>query len=85
MNDRCDIGGGIRYASDSYDELDNSDKANNVFGAQDGYTFINLKTSYRFNENYRMSLGIDNLTDEIAFVAHPWPGRTFFLEGSVDF
>ncbi|MCF7982707.1 MAG: TonB-dependent receptor [Pseudomonadales bacterium] len=85
INDRWDIGGGARYASDSYDDLENRDKADNVFGAQDSYTFINLKTSYRFNDNYRLSLGIDNLTDEIAFVAHPWPGRTFFLEGTVDF
>ena len=85
VNDRWDIGGGVRYASDSYDDLENRDKADNVFGAQDSYTFINLKTSYRFNDNYRLSLGVDNLTDEIAFVAHPWPGRTFFLEGTVDF
>lgn len=85
INDQWDIGGGVRYASNSYGDLDNSDKADEVFGAQDGYQFINLKTSYRINEHYRVSLGIDNLTDETAFVHHPWPRRTLFLEGAVRF
>ena len=85
LGERWDIGGGIRYASDSYEELDNSDDASEVFGAQDSYTFINLKTSYRINENYRVSLGVDNLSNETAFVHHPWPGRTVYLEGMIDF
>ncbi len=79
------IGGGIRYASNSYGDLDNRDRARNVFGAQDGYTFINLKTNYQINDHYRISLGIDNITNEIAYVHHPWPGRTVFIEGAAHF
>ena len=25
-------------------------------------------------------VGLDNLTDEITYVHHPWPGRTAFVE-----
>ena len=79
-----DVGGSLRYASDSYGDLDNSDTANGVFGAHDAYTQLGLRTSYRMTDGVRLSLGIDNLTDEIAFVHHPWPGRTMYLEAAFD-
>ena len=85
VNDRWDIGGGLRYASDSYGDLDNADSASNVFGAHDGYTLLNLRTNYWVNDQTRLSLGVDNLSNEIAYVHHPWPGRTAFLEAAVDF
>ena len=71
--------------SDSYGDLDNSDTAENVYGAHDEYLFVNLKTSYRVNESVKLSLGLDNVTNEIAYVHHPWPGRTLFLEATLDF
>jgi len=85
VNDQWDVGGGIRYAGDSYGDLDNADSASNVFGAHDGYTLLNFRSNYRINDTIRLSLGIDNLTNEIAYVHHPWPGRTAFLEASMDF
>ncbi|MDH4108134.1 MAG: TonB-dependent receptor [Gammaproteobacteria bacterium] len=84
VSDRWDVGGGIRYASNSYGDLDNADVAQGVFGAHDSYLQANLRTSYALSESIRMSLGIDNLTDEIAFVHHPWPGRTLYLELGLD-
>lgn len=35
---------GLRYASDTYDTLENNDTEEEVFGAQDNYLFLNLKT-----------------------------------------
>lgn len=84
VTEKWDLGGGIRYASDNYGDLDNSDTAHGVFGAQDAYTQISLKTSYSMTDNLRLSFGIDNLTNEIAFVHHPWPGRTVYLEAGLD-
>lgn len=85
LNPQWDIGGGVLYASDHFNDLDNADSARNVFGAHDAYTFINIKAGYRASETLRLNAGIDNLTDEIAFVHHPWPARTFFIEGALDF
>ena len=84
MSDRWDIGGGVRYASNSYGDLDNADTANEVFGAHDAYTQIGLKTNYRLESGVRLSVGVDNLTNEVTFVHHPWPGRTVYLEAAVD-
>ncbi|HSM30899.1 MAG TPA: TonB-dependent receptor, partial [Woeseiaceae bacterium] len=84
MSDRWDIGGGVRYASNSYGDLDNTDTASEVFGAHDAYTQIGLKTNYRLENGVRLSLGLDNLTNAVTFVHHPWPGRTLYLEAAVD-
>jgi len=84
VNDRWDVGGSLRYSSDSYGDLDNSDTADGVFGAHDAYTQLGLRTGYRLTDSVRLSLGIDNLTDEVAFVHHPWPGRTMYLEAALD-
>lgn len=85
INNDWDLGGGVRYSSSSYGSADNVDLVDNVFGAHDAYTFIDLKSTYRINDNTSVSLGAENITNEIAFVHHPWPGRTLFLEGSVSF
>ena len=84
MSDRWDVGGGVRYASNSYGDLDNADTATGVFGAHDAYTQIGLKTNYRLDSGVRLSLGVDNLTDEVTFVHHPWSGRTVYMEAAVD-
>ena len=74
----------MRYASNSYGDLDNADTASAVFGAHDAYTQIDLKTSYRLDKGVRLSLGVDNLLNEVTFVHHPWPGRTLYLEAAVE-
>ena len=78
------VSGNIQYASDSFSSLDNSDTEDNVYGAIDGYTRLGMKTSYRLNHNASIAFGVDNLTDEVAYVAHPWPGRTVYLTASYD-
>lgn len=80
-----DIGGNLQYASDSFGRTDNADREDNVYGAQDAFTRIGLKSTYRLDGGLSFGLGIDNLTDEVAYVAHPWPGRTFYANFSYDF
>ena len=76
-----DVGAGIRYASNSFGRLDNRDRESEVFGAQDGYMFVNLKANWQVSANTQLGLGVDNLFNEVAYVTHPWPARTLFLEG----
>ena len=85
VNQDWDTSAGVRYASDSYGDLDNKDTATNVYGAIDGYLFVDLKTSYQVSKAAKVAFGIDNVTDTSAFVAHPWPQRTYYIEGSLDF
>lgn len=85
LNPDWNIGANLQYASDSFGNLDNSDQADQVYGAQDAYTRIGVKTNYQFNEQLGLSGGIDNITNEIAYVAHPWPGRSYYLSVSYDF
>ncbi len=84
INDSWNIGGNIEYASNSYGRSDNLDNENNVYGAQDGYTRIGLNTHIDLNTQIRLSFGVDNLTNEITYVAHPWPGRTVYFNFSYD-
>jgi iron complex outermembrane receptor protein len=85
LSNEWDAGLNYQYASDSFGRNDNTDRENEVYGAQDGYSRVGLKTTYRFASGLSLGLGVDNLTDEASFVAHPWPGRTLFADLSYDF
>ncbi|HSC66179.1 MAG TPA: TonB-dependent receptor [Cellvibrio sp.] len=84
LNDRWDLSANVQYADKSFGRLDNTDTAENVMGAQDGYTRLGVKTTYDFSDQLEVGFGVDNLTDELSYVAHPWPGRTMYLSLSYD-
>ena len=85
QSDSLRLSGGIRYASNSYGELDNSDTASEAYGAQDDYFFINAKVDWNVSQKAKIALGMDNINNDVAYVAHPWPGRTVYLEGKYEF
>ncbi len=85
VTDKWDVGGGIRFASKGFQQLDNSDIASETYGVMDKYTFVNLKTNYQYNEHVRVSLAVDNLFNDLAYVNHPYPLRTVFVEAALDF
>lgn len=81
-----------RYTNDSYNDIDNKDFVNGVYGSQDGYFFLDFKTNYRIKSNIlgkdtksRISFGINNINNDTAFVFHPYPQRTFFAEAALSF
>jgi iron complex outermembrane receptor protein len=83
-SDRWDLSANLQYADKSFGRLQNDDTAENVMGAQDGYTRIGVKTTYDLRDNLELGFGIDNITDEVSYVAHPWPGRSYYLSLSYD-
>ncbi|MEX2130374.1 MAG: TonB-dependent receptor [Pseudohongiellaceae bacterium] len=85
LSNQWDAGLNMQYASDSFGRNDNTDRENEVYGAQDGFSRLGLKTSYRFDTGLSLGLGVDNLTDETSYVAHPWPGRTIYANLAYDF
>lgn len=82
--DRWDLSANLQYADKSFGRLDNTDTAEQVMGAQDGYTRVGVKTTYDLSDQIEMGFGIDNLTNEESYVAHPWPGRSLYLSLSYD-
>ncbi len=80
INPKVDVSLSARFASNSFARLDNLDIAENVFGAQDEYLFVGVKVNWQVSDSTRISAGIENITNEEAFVFHPWPLRTFYLE-----
>ncbi len=84
LDAKWQISGSMQYASNSFGQLDNSDNQDQVYAAQDSYTRLGLKTHYQVDQHFSLSAGIDNLTNELSYVAHPWPRRTFFLSGAYD-
>jgi iron complex outermembrane recepter protein len=82
--ERWDISANMQYADKSFGRLQNDDTAENVMGAQDGYKRFGVKTTYDLSDKIELGFGIDNVTDEISYVAHPWPGRSMYLSLSYD-
>ena len=81
-NDAVNSAVNVRYASDSFGTLNNSDNVDNVFGAHDGFLSVGLKATWQIDESLKLSAGVDNLLNEQAYVFHPWPGRTFHLKAA---
>jgi iron complex outermembrane receptor protein len=85
FTDSFDVNASLRYASNAYGDLDSGDTESEVYGAIDSYLFVNAKANWLVNDSASVSLGVDNLFDELAYVAHPWPSRTVYLEGRLQF
>ncbi len=74
------LSSGLRYASDAYDTLDNSDGEAEGFGFTDDYLVLDLRGRYQIDEQFSLALGVDNLTDARYYAYYPYPGRTLFAE-----
>ena len=85
LSSNWDAGLNLQYASDSYGRNDNRDRQDEVYGAQDAYTRLGFKSTYNFTNGVALGFGVDNVTDEVSYVAHPWPGRTYYANVSYDF
>jgi iron complex outermembrane recepter protein len=70
---------GLRYASRPNTDL---------FGRQRGDTFgftselfaLDARVNWSITEQFRLSAGADNITNNRAWVFHPYPQRTFLIE-----
>jgi iron complex outermembrane receptor protein len=67
------------YSGEQYNELDNSDSEGG-YGGVDDFLVFDAKFTYRFLPGLQASVGVDNITDELYHVSHPYPMRTFLAE-----
>ena len=85
FSDSFNISSSVRYASNSFGTLENSDTESNVFGAHDEFLLFGLKGNWKISNDTQIGLGMENVTDEEVYVHHPWPSRTIFLQGKFEF
>jgi len=67
------------YSGDQYSDLSNSDTEGG-YGGVDDFLVFDTKVSYQISRNWLTSMGVDNITDELYHISHPYPMRTFFAE-----
>ncbi|MCX7280760.1 MAG: TonB-dependent receptor [Alphaproteobacteria bacterium] len=41
---------------------------------------MDTRARYKFNENWNVSVGVDNINNDKYFLFHPFPQRTFVME-----
>jgi iron complex outermembrane receptor protein len=65
-----------RYSGKLYTTLDNVDVHPNTYQGFSEWFVMDARTSYRLNQHWFASLGVDNLLDRKYFLFHPFPQRT---------
>ena len=76
---------GVRHSGRAYNDVYNRDVNPDVYGGVSSFTFLDVRASYKLHAKAELAVGIDNLNDQRAFQAHPYPGRTLFTELRVRF
>ncbi|MDQ7980653.1 TonB-dependent receptor [Paraburkholderia sp. SARCC-3016] len=71
----------VRYSGRQYNTLTNTDTNPDVFGGTSTYVVADAKFTFRPTKQSEIGVGVDNLFDSRYFVYHPYPGRTFYVEG----
>jgi len=71
---------GARYSDRSFGTIDNSDPISQTYQGFAGYFVVDTRARYKFNENWNVSVGVDNINNDKYFLFHPFPQRTFVME-----
>jgi iron complex outermembrane receptor protein len=74
-----------RYQSKIYATLDNIDTNPNVFQAFDPFFVIDTHVQYKVSDRGSISFGIDNLNNAKYHLFHPFPQRTYVVQGKLTF
>ena len=71
---------GYRHEGRSYNDTYNLDIQPQVFGASSKVNQLDLRVTHKPVRHLELALGLDNVTDDHAYVFHPYPGRTLFFQ-----
>ena len=76
-----DMSVGTRYNSAMFSTPENTDKDLTYFGAMNSAIFVDLKSTYHFNNRKgHVSAGVDNVNGFQQFQHHPMGQRTYFMQ-----
>lgn len=79
LSDPVKLSLGWRYASRPNSDL-LGEVRGKAYGFQTEYFFIDARASIALNQTLELSLGVDNLFNDRAYVSHPLPRRTFVAD-----
>jgi len=71
---------GARYSDRSFGAIDNSDTQTYTYQGFGRYLVADARVRYQVNDNWNVSLGVDNLNNDKYFLFHPFPQRTVVME-----
>lgn len=74
-----------RYSGRQYNTMDNSDVNPDTFGGTSKFFIVDVKANYKFADRFTASIGIDNLNNYKAYVFHPYPQRTGYVQLKFDY
>lgn len=74
-----------RYSGRQYNTLDNSDTNPDTFGGTSKFFFVDVKANYKFADRFTASIGVDNINNYKAYVFHPYPQRTGYVQLKFDY
>ena len=74
-----------RYQSKIYATLDNTDTVANVYQSFNQFFVVDLRAQYKVNEHGSISFGVDNVNNDKYFLFHPFPQRTYVVQGRLTF
>jgi iron complex outermembrane receptor protein len=74
-----------RYQSKIYATLDNADVVQNVYQAFDPFLVIDARAQYKVADHGSISFGVDNINNEKYHLFHPFPQRTYVVQGRFTF
>lgn len=74
-----------RYQSKIYATLDNTDNVANVYQAFDPFFVVDTRLQYKVTQTGSLAFGIDNIGNAKYHLFHPFPQRTFVVQGRLQF
>lgn len=74
-----------RYSGRQYNALDNSDINPETFGGASRMFVVDARATYNFAKRWTAAVGIDNLNNDKAYVFHPYPQRTGYVQIKFDY
>jgi iron complex outermembrane receptor protein len=71
---------GARYSDRTFGTIDNSDVISQTYQGFAGYFVVDTRARYKLDDNWNISVGVDNLNNDKYFLFHPFPQRTVVME-----
>ncbi|MRX06256.1 TonB-dependent receptor [Pseudoduganella sp. FT25W] len=84
VNDKLSATLAARYSGKQYSTLDNSDVNGFAYQGSSKYFTADARVRYRFNAQWSMAVGVDNLNNYQYWNFHPYPQRTYVAELKFD-
>lgn len=84
-SDRLSYSLALRYSGRQYNALDNSDINPDTYGGASSFLVTDAKAVYKFTKQWSTALGVDNIGNCKAYIAHPYPQRTVFANLKWDY